>query len=347
MGTRITLAACWRCRILRTAAGEPTERMTTIDIGGTLSVDRPDAMAIDRIARGGFELLQLVNGGEEWSTLEFLAPHRQKVRRLRISGLFKRFTGLDQLTELAELDLGDAPPDPMRDFSALCKLESCKLAWTSKILAETFFALPRLSKLFLLRYRHTDCSQIGLAGQLKVLELTQPRLSSLGGLDGCTSLEALKMIQVRGLFSLDGIERCPSLRVLDIEQGSAFKDAAGSLQRCSSLEEVLLDGNFEISNLGWMRSNPRIAKFRTDAVVLDVDWHVLFGLPGLHEIAIRHVPGALRSDDDIKEIARSFGKQVQWIEHGGTRRAPWVEVHFRPWFRHSATTRLGTQRSGG
>jgi hypothetical protein len=168
-----------------------------------------------------------------------------------------------------------------------------------------------------------------LAKKLRVLKLRHSKLESIEGIDACEMLEELRLIQVKGLSSLGEIGACRSLRVIEIEKGSKFVDIAESLTQCSKLTQVLLEGDFEIADLKWMRSNPNMIRFRTDAVVLDVDWNLLFGLAKLREIAIKHIPGTLQSDEEIKAIAGSHGRDIQWIEHGGTRRSPWVEIHFR------------------
>lgn len=303
--------------------------MASINIGGTLSIDRPDEDAFFRVSNENFDLLQLVNGGEIWHDLEFLIPHRQKIRRLRVSGIFDGFHGLEQLTELTHLNLEDYSPSPVFDFSSLRKLQFCQMGWSPKFAGNTVFSLPELREVSLLKYRGTNCAEIGVAKRLRSLKLRRGRLESLDGIAGCESLEELRLMQVKGLTSLAGIETCKTIKVVEIEKGSALAGVAESLRQCSKLTEVLLEGDFEVADLAWIQTNPGMTRFRTDAIVRDVDWNTLFGAPDLFEIAFKYAPRNLPSDDEIKAIATSLGKHVKWLEHGGTQRSPWIEVHFK------------------
>lgn len=304
-------------------------RMANVMIGGILSIDRPDEEAISRISQGDFDLLQLVNGGEIWHDLQFLVPHRRKIHGLRVSGIFDGFRGLNELTELVHLNLEDYSPNPVLDLSSLTKLQNCKMAWSPKIVGNAFFSIPALRDISLMKYRGRSCAEIGLAKGLRRLTLRHAKLESLNGIAGCELLEELRLIQVKGLSSLAGIEACKALHVLEIEKGSRLPDVAESLQQCSSLTEVLLDGDFEVTHLAWIQANPQMTRFRTDAAVLDINWDALFGAPRLSEIAFKYVPHTLLPDDEIKAIATSHSKHVQWVEHGGTKRSPWIEIHFR------------------
>ena len=303
--------------------------MTSVKVGGTLSVDRPDEDAVTRILQDDFDLLQLVNGGVVWHDLQFLSPCKQKIRRLRTSGIFDGFRGLETLTDLVHLNLEDYSPDPVFDFSPLAKLEFCKMGWSPKIVGKAFFSIPNLREVSLLKYKGHDCAEIGLAKKLRCLELRRGMLESLDGIAGCSSMEELRLFQVKGLSSLAGIEKCRSLKVIEVEKGSVLTNVAQSLRQCSALTEVLLDGGFELADLGWIKANSGMTRFRSDAIVLDVDWHALFGATKLLEISFRYAPHALQSDDEIKAIAATYGRHVQWIEHGGTKRSLWLEVHFR------------------
>ncbi len=278
---------------------------------------------------GDFDLLQLVNGGEVWLNLRFLAPYVHKISRLRVSGICDSFAGLDALTGLVHLDLDDYDPAPVFDFSPLKNLEFVRMGWSSKMMVSQFFSIPRLREISLLGFKAVNCEGIGAASKLRTLKLRHSTLESLEGLAGCESLEELRLIAVKKLPSLNGIEGCKALKVIEIEKGSILENVDESLQKCTALTEVLLVGKFEVATLQWIRTNPMIRRFRSDAVVLEIDWNVLFGAPELREIAFTHIPDVLPTDDEIKKIAHSQGKHLQWIEHGGTRRVPWIEFHFK------------------
>lgn len=302
--------------------------MNCVNIGGTLSVDRLDEDAKRHISDDTYDLLQLVNGGEIWNDLQFLIPYARKIRKLRISGIFNNFAGLDKLTELSHVNLEDCEPRPVLDLSPLSKLQSCKMGWSPRIIGSAFFSIPELQHVSLFKYAAQDCMEIGLADKLRSLILRHGSLGSLIGISGCEPLEELRLIKMKGLVLLEEIAKCRALRILEIEKGAAFIDISASLEKCSSLMEVLLDGDFEISCLSWLNANTKMTRFRSDAVVLDVDWTCIFEAPKLFEISFKHRPGMLQTDDEIKKIANHSGKQVQWIEHGGSRRAPWIEIHF-------------------
>ncbi|MFZ6732651.1 hypothetical protein ACO0LG_12070 [Undibacterium sp. Ji42W] len=294
----------------------------------TLSISGTDENSVRRISEFKFDLLQLVNGGEIWHDLRFLIPFKNNIKKLRVSGIFNGFLGLEMLSELTQLDLEDYPPLPVVDLSSLIELRICKMGWSPKIFGERFFSIPVLEEISITRYRGVNCVEIGLAKKLRHLKLRHGKLESLNGIEGCSLLEEMRFIKVTGLTSLDGIAACKALRVIEIEKGSVIENIAESFFGCSNLTEVFLEGDFEIANLSWIEKNPNMTKFRADAVVLNIDWHKLFGAPKLDEIAFRHIPNALCSDDEIKDIAKSQGKKIQWIEHGGIRRLPWVEIHF-------------------
>lgn len=284
------------------------------------------------VHRGGIrrsDLLQLVNGGTMWQDLRLLVADRAEVTRLRVSGLIHAFKGLEQLCELVELDLEDYAPSPVRDFSPLQQLTVCKMGWYPKLDAAAFFSLPRLSEVSLLRYRAQDFSSIGLAKRLKVLRLRWGHVKSLRGIEGCSHLEELRLTHLRGLESLEGIESCNDLRVLELESRGPLRDVHLTLGRCRGLKEVLLEGTFELPDLGWIALNPALERFRSDVAVLNVDWQSAFSAPALHELAFRYQPNSLQDDSSILAAGECAGRRIAWLEHGGTKGAPWIEVHFR------------------
>lgn len=302
--------------------------MAISNIAGKLSIDRLDAQASAAL-EGQFDFVQLTNGGEIWHDLRFLSPYAHKIARLRVSGICDSFAGLDALTQLLHLDLDDYVPAPVFDFSPFEKIEFVRMGWASKMKAVPFFSLPHLRDISLLGFKAPDCSNIGLAARLQKLKLRHGAVDCLEGLGGCKSLEELRLISVKKLSSLNGIEACPSLRIIDIAKGPELQNIDVSLDRCVGLTQVLLGGKFDVASLAWIRANPMMHSFRSDARVLDVDWHALFGARNLQEIAFIHRPGALDSDEAIKALASTYGKNLHWIEHGGTRAAPSVELHFK------------------
>ncbi|HEY5994116.1 MAG TPA: hypothetical protein VIU46_05885 [Gallionellaceae bacterium] len=301
----------------------------SVNINGTLSIGRFDHDAVRQLSAGNYDLVQLVNNGLEWADLEFLSAYTHKIHRLRLGwGVYNSLAGLEKLTELTYLDLDDLPPDPVYDFSSFSNLQVCKMRWSPKLDQQSFFSLPNLNQVALMWCKTKDCTQIGFAHKLRTLELRFGVVSSLDGLSNCKSLEELRIIRVKGLTSLDEIAKLTHLKTLEIDKGSKFSEVARSLSQCSNLAEVLLEGDFEITDLEWIRKNARLTRFRSDATVQNVDWHAVFNAPALSEIAFAYTPGGLMNDGDIKTIAESCGKPVRWIEHGGTRRRPWVEIHF-------------------
>jgi hypothetical protein len=94
-----------------------------------------------------------------------------------------------------------------------------------------------------------------------------------------------------------------------------LENISESLRKCAALTQVLLVGKFEVASLQWIRFNPMMQRFRSDAVVLEIDWNDVFDASHLNEIAFAHTPDMLPSDDEIKAIARSHGRDLQWIEH--------------------------------
>ncbi|KAB2841039.1 MAG: hypothetical protein F9K47_12235 [Burkholderiales bacterium] len=163
---------------------------------------------------------------------------------------------------------------------------------------------------------------------MKALTLRHSKLLSLKGIETCSQLEELRLLRVKGLRSLDGVEHCTQLRILEIDRGSAPVGVADVLCRLEGLEEVYFEGDFVLEHLRWLVRNRQMRSFRSDAVVIDVDWTKVFESPLLREIAFRHQPGALQRDTDIAQIAASFGRPLKWVEHGGTSKRPWVELHF-------------------
>jgi hypothetical protein len=302
--------------------------MTISKTGGKLSIDRLDPQAITAL-EGEFDFLQIVNGGEVWKDLYFLGPYAHKVKGLRVSGICDGFAGLNALTQLAQLDIDDYPPDPVVDFSPLVHLATVRMGWSSKMKAVPFFSLPCLQEVDLISFKAMDCNNIGLANRLLKLQLRHGSLESLDGLGGCTVLEELRLKSVRKLTSLHGIERCKELKVIEFVKGSVLQHIDESLSELSGLTEVLLEGKFDVPTLGWIRHNPLLARFRSDAPVLDIDWSALFGAPHLWEVAFVYQSGALPPDEEIKSMASMHGKTLHWIEHGGTRKVPWIELHFR------------------
>lgn len=295
---------------------------------GKLSIDRLDAQAITAL-EGEFNFLQLVNGGEIWQDLRFLSPYARKIWRLRVSGICDSFAGLEELTQLRHLDLDDYVPAPVFDFSRFVHLEFVRMGWSAKMMTAQLFSLPQLREISLLSFKAPNCDAIGLAGKLQKLKLRYSAVDSLDGLGACKALEELRLTSVKKLTSLNGIEACPALKLIEIEKGPELARVDESLQKCTALTEVLLGGKFEVATLAWIRANPMMRRFRSDAMVLDIDWNVLFGAHDLREVAFIHAPGVLPGDDEIKTLAGDHGKNVQWIEHGGTRRAPWIELHFK------------------
>ena len=291
--------------------------MTASLVGTTLSIDRWDDTSERAVAAGGYELLQLISGTETWVDLRFLAPYSAVVRHLRVSWLLRSCKGLDLLTELCSLNLGDRPPTPIRSLASLKCLRSCKMGWAKRIDGRAFFALPELREVSLLGYSADDCSDIGLATNLNSLTLRHSRLRSLVGIASCKDLQCL-----------DGVERCARLRILDVQRGSPLAGVADTLSKLGGLEEVYLEGDFEVEHMRWLGQNPRMTSLRSDAVVTNIDWVNVFESPMLREVAFRYQPGVLQGNREILDAGTSLGRPLKWIERGGTRKRPWVELHF-------------------
>ncbi len=294
-----------------------------------ISIGRKDESTMHRLERSEFDLLRIVNGGEIWQDISFLIPFKDKIKKLHVSGIVNGFFGLGELDALTELDLGDYSPSPVVDFSTLSKLGTCKMGWSSKMKGKNFFSIPALEKISLAGYKAENGVEIGLAKRLKCLELRHSRLDNLQGLEGCQLLEELRLIRVSGLTALDALQTCKALKIIEIDTGSRIENIAASLVHCSNLTQVFLAGDFTLGSLTWVTQNPGLTSLRTDALVSNIDWQILFAAPKLADLALKYEPGSLCTDEEIKNIAKSCGRHIQWIEHGGTRRSPWVEIHFK------------------
>ncbi|MES2040997.1 MAG: hypothetical protein V4495_24535 [Pseudomonadota bacterium] len=295
----------------------------------TLSINGIDDPAMRRLADCEFELIQIINGGKVWQDLNFLIPFKDKIKKLRVTGIVNGFLGLDMLNALTELDLDDYFPLPVVDFSTLSQLEICKMGWSSKMQGKNFFSIPRLEKISLARFKAENSEEIGLAKKLKCLELRHGTLGSLRGLEGCCMLEELRLIKVSGLTSLDGLDACKALKIIEIEASGRIENITACLERFSNLTCVLLEGDFALNSLAWVANNPGLTSLRADVVIPNIDWRTLFSAPKLEDLALKYKPGSLCTNEEIKNIATSCGKHIQWIELGGTRRAPWIEIHFK------------------
>ena len=260
--------------------------------------------------------------------MKFLVPFKEHVKNLLASGVFNGFAGLDGLTELVCLNLGDYSPDPVFDLSSLGKLEICKMGWSKKISGEKFFSLPKLREVSLFNYKNDDLLEIGATKNLVKLSLRYGSVKQFIGLCNCDKLEVINIINVRNIESINGIECCRSLKTVDFCNLNVACDISAIFYNCSELINVSVGGSAFFNDLDWIKSNKKVAKIRSDSVVRKIDWEVIFGAPELNEIAFKFVPGNIKTDIEIRAISRANGKNLKWIEHGGTKKSPWIELHF-------------------
>lgn len=261
-----------------------------------------------------------------WTSKDGHEIRRQGVRRLVIRG----FVGddldfLGELPELESLDVDDLhvknvsgisrQPHLRRltvdayytapvDLSGLPELEEVHLEWGRG--AESLIGSPRLQRLSLNHYPGRDLLDLGGdLGSVREFRIAGAgRLESLAGIERLHSLQGLRLLALRRLSTLDGIESLAStLTDLELDTCRRVHDLRpiGSLMclkvlgvlNCDDIDSLLpLEGLTELERFYFYESTK----------VADGDLSVLLRLPKLRDTSFANRRGYSHTREQIAEF---------------------------------------------
>jgi hypothetical protein len=278
------------------------------------------------IARGDFDELSIHMG--DWPDFEFLIKHARTIERLSITSAVKSFRGIEELVDLKELSLLDAPSPPI-DLTRFVSLERCELKW-HKGYSSRFFLLPHLRDLTISHYTERDCKGIAEASALEKLDLRQSRLETLSGIEGLKSLTKLSLAHLRHMHDASAIGALRGLESIHVEKCPLLTDVSFA-ERLPNLRELFLDcGGPGFTDLSWMSKLSNLTDVLVAVPVKNIDWSILLSRPRLQRVVINTHPGYVLRDEDLYSLARSHGRTISNYVRAGTRKHPGFKFWMQP-----------------
>jgi hypothetical protein len=94
---------------------------------------------------------------------------------------------------------------------------------------------------------------------LEGLSLSEPRLTSLEGIERLTSLRRLMLYRVAPGLDIRSVEQCKRIMKLHFEKAKELVSWE-SIGRCAALEELILVGCGDVDSLGFLRGNKQLQR---------------------------------------------------------------------------------------
>lgn len=128
----------------------------------------------------------------------------------------------------------------------------------------------------------SSLADLPVAPNLRTLELLGPVIKDLSEIDRYPKLECLDIYSARKLVSVAGIERCSSLKRLELDGCKNINDLQETLSKCSSLERLVLMKVSALENIQFIERMPNLKWLNLmDTNVIDGDMSPLLRHPSL------------------------------------------------------------------
>lgn len=247
----------------------------------------------------------------DWSTFEPLLAYKKKIKRLHVSGAGgpESSKGLDELTDLEELDLDDFP-NPAVDFRKLSKLRKLKVLW-DRSRKTCNLANPNLESLQIDSFGDKDLTVLSELSKLVYLDIRQGSLQSLSGIAKLHSLKSLYLIRLRNFGDISDLEACGGLETLDCRHLPKLYEVE-AIRKLSKLRTLELDAeNASISDLSFLGSMPALERLMLTVRAGDIDWSIIAYHPSFKSIAITANAEYGLTDGEIEKILNSGDKRPE------------------------------------
>ena len=273
-----------------------------------------------------FDALLVKNDGAPIKTLQPLVPHSAKIKALVLSAVTDSLSGLDRLTNLQVLDLGDISPDRGISLANLPQLWWLRLRWQNSLIPIGTSSFPALRSLSVLDPKSTTAEWVGDLKSLETLELKGGTVGSLVGISAASSLRWLELRRVRGCSDVSPLKDV-KLRHLRIESSTDLSGLEDALRGQRELEELIVDSPTSFKALEWVEANPKLRELLIKIDPSKVDLTKIVAQRTLHAPSISYPSDQSLTDDQIKAAVQVVGRKLKWIERGGTQKHPWCVIH--------------------
>ncbi|MGY8773176.1 hypothetical protein [Spongiibacter tropicus] len=169
------------------------------------------------------------------------------------------------------------------DFSGFRRLKICKFQWRPK--AISIFNCSNLEVLNIINYREENLKILKNMPDLKRLQITSRKLTSLTGIELLEHLRILDLAECTNLKSLDGIEKCKKLQIVELENCKRVSDVS-SLGALANLRQLVLTNCGHIISLQPLTKCLLLERltFNGDTNVEDGELTPLLDIPELKQI---------------------------------------------------------------
>ncbi|WP_144551293.1 leucine-rich repeat domain-containing protein [Peribacillus simplex] len=191
----------------------------------------------------------------------------------------KDYSGIYNLKNLKTLDIGETEKNNILMLNELPFLESLYCYWTPKITGLNFQV--NLQELLIWKYapKERDLSVLFDLTKLKFLNLTQPKIDSLNGIQKLNNLEHVEVNNSRTLYNIETIKELKnSLKKLEINQCKNINNIH-EIEHLINLEYLIFSDCGEVPSINFVGGLKNLNHFSFDGTtVLNGDLSPCIGI---------------------------------------------------------------------